>query len=112
MTRRVRLLWADDQLTVSATLSSLLESLGADIRFVASGTDALKALQASYFDLVLVDLRMSPTDWGGLWLMRELARIGLSAPVLVLSGEGSQIETIQAMRLGALDYVMKELAQE
>src|SRR5687768_1399846 len=105
-----RLLWADDQLDVARTLSRVVEDNS--IEFVQSGEDALEALRARFFDLVLLDLSMPPGEWGGLWLLEEMTRQALFAPVVVISGEGTQTETIKALRLGAVDYVTKEKAEE
>jgi CheY-like chemotaxis protein len=105
-----RFLWADDQLDVARTLSQVVEDQS--IEFVQSGEDALEALRARFFDLVLLDLRMPPGEWGGLWLLEEMTRQDLFAPVVVISGEGTQTETIKALRLGAVDYVTKEKAEQ
>ena len=52
---------------------------------------------------------MPPGRWGGLWLLEKLRENSpLAPPIIVVSGEGSQQETIQAIRLGAADYITKE----
>src|SRR5260370_6861665 len=53
---------------------------------------------------------MPPGQWGGLWLLQEVANRRLSVDTLVLSGEAGQSETIEAMRLGALAFVVKDKA--
>jgi len=104
-----RLLWADDQIDVARTLSRAIGNHS--IEFVASGEEAIKALVARFFDLVLVDLSMPPGEWGGLWLLEEMKERDIFAPAVVISGEGTQSETIKAIRLGAIDYVTKENAE-
>jgi len=104
-----RLLWADDQIDVARTLSIELRSHSVD--FVGSGEEAIEALTARFFDLVLVDLSMPPGEWGGLWLLEEMKKRDIFAPAVVISGEGTQSETIKALRLGAIDYVTKENAE-
>jgi CheY-like chemotaxis protein len=64
------------------------------------------------FDLAIVDLRMPPDRWGGLWLLDQIKRHGLGVDTIVLSGEAGQRETIEAMRLGAADFVVKDSAQD
>lgn len=103
-----RLLWADDQLDVARTLSR--EIGDHSVEFVSSGEEAIEALTGRFFDLVLVDLSMPPGEWGGLWLLEEMTKRDVFAPVVVISGEGTQTETIKALRLGAIDYVTKENA--
>ena len=69
-------------------------------------------LKSTAYDVVLLDLNMPPERWGGLWLLEQIKATGLPAPpVLVVSAEGTQLETIEALRLGAVDYVMKERIQ-
>lgn len=106
--RRPRLLFVDDQREVATTLSGVLASDGVECRFADDGETGLARLMSEVFDLAVVDLRMPPGDWGGLWLLRELTRRGLRVDTLVLSGEAGQSETIEALRLGAHDFVVKD----
>jgi len=111
MARR-RVLWADDQLDVAQSLSRVLHPLDVTIEYVADGEEALSRLDAGQvYDCLIVDLSMPPGNWGGLWLLEQLSSRN-HTPALVLSGEGSQRETIAAMRMGAVDYVLKEDASE
>ena len=63
-------------------------------------------------DLILVDMKMPPEEWGGLWLLRELRKGGWTIPVVALSGEGSKRQVIEAQRLGANSWVDKDQAGE
>lgn len=108
--RRPRVLFVDDQRAVARTLAELLAPLGAECRFADDGESALRRLRSEVFDLVIVDLRMPPTEWGGLWLLEELAARDITVTAVVLSGEGGQLETIKALRLGAFDFVVKDEA--
>jgi len=108
MTRRI--LWADDQRDVARTMSELLKPLRCNVLLAGSGTEVLERCATSEFDLIILDLQMPPGDWGGLWVLERLSAARVSAPVLVLSGEGGQQETIRALRLGAEDYVLKSAA--
>jgi DNA-binding response OmpR family regulator len=104
----MRILWADDQADVIRTLRPLLAPLKAKVVEARSGEDALRLATESDFDLILLDLQMPPEQWGGLWFLERRAEAGILSPVLVLSGEGQQRETIKALRLGVEDYVRKE----
>ena len=55
---------------------------------------------------------MPPGKWGGLWLLEEIKKFHYRVPVIVISGEGTQTETIKALRLGASDYVTKDKVEE
>jgi CheY-like chemotaxis protein len=104
----MRILWADDQADVVKTFRPLLAPLKAKIVEARDGEEALRLATESHFDLILLDLQMPPQDWGGLWFLEQRAEAGIASPVLVLSGEGQQRETIRALRLGVEDYVRKE----
>ena len=108
--RRSRVLFVDDQKEVAKTLSGLLARDEVECQFAGDGEDGLARLLNEVFDLAVVDLRMPPGRWGGLWLLRELSDRGLLVNTLVLSGEAGQAETIEAMRLGARDFVVKDSA--
>jgi DNA-binding response OmpR family regulator len=109
--RATRILWADDQIDIARTLSALLSPLAPEIVFASDASMAADKLSSGRFDLVVADLAMPPGEWGGLWLLAHMSAAGSHVPVLVLSGEGSQAETIKALRLGARDYVTKDAAR-
>ena len=104
------ILWADDQIDVAQTLSGLID-VSVAFDFVPDAEEALEKIHQSSYNLLIIDLKMPPDDWGGLWLLERLKEDSLKIPpILVLSGEGAQKETIKAMRLGAKDYVLKDEA--
>lgn len=104
----IRILWADDQLDVVASLVRVLGLDGVSFEFANNGEDALRKILDKSYDLVLIDLAMPPGRWGGLWLLQKINDLKITLPSIVVSGEGSQAETIKALRLGAIDYVTKE----
>lgn len=106
----LHVLVADDQPDVARTLCRPVQRAGARLYFVDSGTAALTVATQRPFDLMIVDLKMPPDDWGGLWLLERLQADGLRTPALVLSGEGSKEQTIRALRVGAADWVDKDNA--
>lgn len=108
----MRVLWVDDQTDVARMFASVLQLNGADISFAADGEAGLLLIKDDNFDVVLADLAMPPGRWGGLWLLEQLKSLDNPPPVIVVSGEGAQSETIQAIRLGAADYVTKEKIEE
>ncbi|MDH6221550.1 response regulator [Streptomyces pseudovenezuelae] len=107
-----RVLVADDQQDVARTLCRPLHKAGARLRFTADGHAALQEINTRPFDLLLIDMKMPPEEWGGLWLLRQLKDGGWRIPSLVLSGEGSKQQIIEALRLDAVDWVDKDKAGE
>ncbi|MFD1277605.1 PleD family two-component system response regulator [Streptomyces kaempferi] len=115
MTQRLanmRILVADDQMDVARTLCRPLHKEGARLRFAADGHTALQEIDTHPFDLLLIDMKMPPEEWGGLWLLRQLKERKCRIPNLVLSGEGSKQQVIEALRLDAVDWVVKGTAGE
>ncbi|MEE5164840.1 response regulator [Pseudomonas alliivorans] len=104
----INILWADDQQEVIASIVRILSLKDVSFEFANNGEDALLMIQKKAYDLVLVDLAMPPGRWGGLWLLQEINKLKINLSSIVVSGEGSQAETIKALRLGATDYVTKE----
>lgn len=108
----MRILVADDQTDVARTLCRPLHKAGARLRFASDGHAALQELNARPFDLILIDMKMPPAEWGGLWLLRQLKDEGWRIPSLILSGEGSKQQVIEALRLDADDWIVKDAAGE
>lgn len=108
--RRSRILVADDQPDVARTLCTPLRHAGAILTFVSNGEEVSAKLEEGPFDLLVVDMKMLPGEWGGLWLLRELREGGWQVPALVLSGEGTKRQTVEALRLGAVDWIDKSEA--
>jgi CheY-like chemotaxis protein len=104
----INILWADDQQDVIASMVRVLGLDDVNFEFTNNGEDALCKIQGKAYDLVLIDLAMPPGRWGGLWLLQKINDLKIGVPSIVVSGEGSQAETIKALRLGAVDYVTKE----
>lgn len=107
----MNVLWVDDQQAVSRSLASIVEELGLTITYATDGHMALELLCGRAFDLLILDLKMPPHVWGGLWLLDQLKAQQIKLPTIILSGEGTQSETIKGIRLGADDYVTKDRAE-
>jgi DNA-binding response OmpR family regulator len=107
-----RILWIDDQVNVIETFALLLAPIQADVVFEQSAEKGVSRIRKEVFDLVLVDLNMPPGKWGGLWVLEAVSTLDKNTPIIVVSGEGSQRETIKAIRLGAVDYITKEGIEE
>ncbi|WP_328521146.1 response regulator transcription factor [Kribbella sp. NBC_00359] len=106
--RDARILVADDQVDVAKTLCHPLRAAGAVVRQVADGQQALDEVLLGGYDLLILDMKMPPDDWGGLWVLERLKDAGSRLPVMALSGEGGQRQTVQALRLGAKNWIFKE----
>lgn len=100
----------DDEAAIRLNLRIMMEDLGYRAMEAANGLEALQAINRQHPDLVLADLRMPEMD--GLSLIATLVRDHPELPVIVISGVGVIQEAIEAVRLGAWDYLAKPVHDE
>ncbi len=99
------MLVVDNEARMRHILEFALSSMGHEVVQAADGVEALAAIDATRFDLVLTDLRMPRMD--GMQLLRELRERGEEVPVIVLTAYGTIETAVEAMRLGASDYIIR-----
>lgn len=104
-TRGARLLIVDDEAAQMTALCHTLEDNGYLVRGCGSGSAALLVLREESFDLMLCDLRMPGMD--GITLLRAAQAIDPMLAGVIMTGEGTIGTAVEAMRSGALDYVLK-----
>ncbi len=102
---RETVLVADDDATIRSNLALLLESEGYAVRQAADGPAAAAALRDPGVALALLDLRMPGLD--GMEVLRRHADRLEETPVIVVTAFGGSQPAIEAMRLGAYDYLTK-----
>jgi two-component system response regulator HydG len=103
--RRGHVLVVDDQRNMRATTALVLRAEGYQVSEAADGDEALRKLAATPVDLLLTDLKMEPMD--GLTLLRKALEVSPQTQVVLMTAYGSIESAVQAMRLGAYDYVAK-----
>src|SRR5205085_2358516 len=104
MNQHPRILIVDDEPQIGRVLRTGLKSHGYDVRVAADGLAALDTFQDWPPDLVVTDLTMP--HMGGLELCRRL-RARSQVPIIVLSARGEEKLKVEALDLGADDYVTK-----
>jgi serine phosphatase RsbU (regulator of sigma subunit) len=102
------LLIIDDDDVVRASLAAYLEDSGFHVLQATNGLQGLEVFLAESPDLVICDLRMPQVD--GLELIRRIHALQVETPVIVVSGAGVMNDAVEALRLGAADYLIKPLA--
>src|SRR5437667_5441027 len=103
-----RILIADDSATTRKDLQHLLEiDLGVVVDTAGDGSEALEALTERPYSVVVTDLRMPKVS--GMELIEEVQKRRLPVAVIVTTGHGSIDEAVQAMRLGATDFLTKPI---
>lgn len=103
-----KLLVIDDDTIVRQSVVAYLEDSGFEVIEAKHGHQGLELFEQHKPDLVLTDLRMPGMD--GLHLLDEVHRLNPDAPVIVISGAGVMGDVVEALRLGAVDYLIKPLA--
>jgi two-component system response regulator AtoC len=100
-----RILIVDDEASLRDALTRILTAEGYEVRQAGDGKEALGILGAQAFDFLLCDLRMPVM--GGLDLLREITARGIPGTVIMMSAFGTVETAVEAMKLGAYDYVSK-----
>src|SRR5512139_2532364 len=100
-----RILVVDDEASLRDVLGKILSAEGYEVRNAGNGREALDLLAAERFDFLLCDLRMPVM--GGLDLLREITTRGIPGTVIMMSAFGTVETAVEAMKLGAYDYVSK-----
>jgi DNA-binding NarL/FixJ family response regulator len=110
--RPIRLLVADDHPVVRDGLSSMFASVpGFEVvGEAADGAEAVRLARALRPDVILMDLRMPGMD--GLTAITELARLGVTARVLVLTTYDNDSQVLPALEAGATGYLLKDAPRE
>src|ERR1044072_1147597 len=104
MTDQPRILIVDDEPQLTRVLRTGLKSRGYDVRAAADGLAGFEAFNDWHPDLVITDLAMPNVD--GLELCRRLRAIS-QVPIIVLSAKGEEKTKVEALDIGADDYVTK-----
>jgi len=95
----------DDKEILRASLSEALTREDHDVTTYANPVEAVAAIKAQSFDVVLTDLKMPRMD--GIALIREVRAGGCQAPVIVMTGYATVATAVEAMKIGAFDYIQK-----
>ena len=102
---RRKALIADDDAEVRLTAAEVLTQQGFDVIGAASGDEALEAFATSAPEVVIVDLKMP--GCGGLEVLRRIKAKAPEVPVIMITGFGEVKTAVEAMRLGAYDFLAK-----
>jgi DNA-binding NtrC family response regulator len=103
--KKQKALVIDDEQVVLDSVSKILTDENYEVDVSLSGREGLNwAIQKEY-DIVLTDIRMP--DIGGMRVLRDIKRANPSLPVVMITGYASIQSSVQAMKLGAADYIEK-----
>ncbi|MBF0475538.1 MAG: response regulator [Deltaproteobacteria bacterium] len=100
-----KVLVVDDEFDFLETIVKRLQKRKIDATGVGSGLEALKILEETSFDILILDVKMPKMD--GIETLKEIKRRWPAVEVIMLTGHASVESGMQGMQLGAFDYVMK-----
>ncbi|KJR99261.1 MAG: chemotaxis protein CheY [Desulfobulbaceae bacterium BRH_c16a] len=102
---KAKVLLVDDEADFLATLAERLETRGLKVNTAGSGEDAVAMVESEGFDLVILDLAMPGID--GLETLKRIKAQQPDVEIIMLTGQGSIRTGIEAMKLGAEDFLQK-----
>jgi DNA-binding NtrC family response regulator len=105
-----KILIVDDEASIRKVLGFMLEENGYLVRTASSGAEALDAIEKDPPDLVLTDIKMPGMD--GIRLLEEMRKLDDALPVIMLTAFGSVETAVEAMKLGATDYLTKPISRD
>ena len=107
---KARLLIVDDEASTLATLSRAFRLAGHEATVCDNAAKALELMKSDHFDLIFSDVIMPGKD--GLSFLEDLRSQGLSAPIVMMSGQAHIEMAVRATKLGALDFLEKPVSTE
>jgi DNA-binding NtrC family response regulator len=110
MKRDTTILIVDDEPNVRLVFRTALESTGYRIVEATDGEEALSTLETSSPDLVILDLQMPRLN--GMATLRQIREMEIEIPVVIVTAHGRVPDAVEAMRLGAIDFLSKPLTPD
>lgn len=104
------ILVVDDEKNIRLTMSQALAPLGYPVSTAVNGEDALKQLEEREFGLLLLDLKMPGLD--GIAVLKKVIALRPDIRVVIVSAHGSIENAVEAMKLGAVDFLQKPFAPQ
>ncbi len=101
----LRILFADDEAYLRDLMQEELPRMGHEVTVCPDGAAAMKAMEKTTFDVALLDLKMPGMT--GIEVLSRVRQISPDTQVVILTGQASVDTAVQALRLGAFDYLTK-----
>jgi two-component system nitrogen regulation response regulator NtrX len=105
-----KILVIDDEAGIRSSLKGILEDEGYSVKAVVTGEEALKLFQKDNFDLILLDIWLP--EMNGIEILKKIKKMDENPQVVMISGHGSVETAVEAIKLGAYDFLEKPLSLE
>lgn len=102
----------EDEIDLRENYSVMLEGHGYQVTSYSNKPDAENGLSEELPDMVILDIRLEDDVEGGFDLCRQLRKRSEQLPIIFLTAHGSDIDTISGLRLGADDYLTKDISRQ
>ncbi|MCF6156494.1 MAG: sigma-54-dependent Fis family transcriptional regulator [Candidatus Brocadia sp.] len=106
MSKRPNILFTDDEDTFRNIMAKELTRMGYNVTCCANGPETLRNMQERDFDVVILDMNMPMMN--GIEILKKVKEMESTTEVIVLTGQGSIENAVQAIKLGAYDYLTKQ----
>ncbi len=105
-----KILLVDDEDSIIEGRSKIIRNLGYECLTAKNGTEAIKIIEHQKPDIILTDIKMPEAD--GFAVLNAAKSIDPDIPVIVFTGYGSIESAVEAIKLGAFDYIQKPITKE
>ena len=96
---------ADDESSIRFVIREILEADGHTVAEASDGETAIQMLLSTHFDLAFIDIRMPGQT--GLEVLDQVRGLGSGTPIVIITAQNTMDNAVEAMKLGALDYLIK-----
>ena len=101
----LKVLIVDDEVVFCENMAKLLNTRGYQVKTVNEGEEAISVLKKEVYDVVVLDLKMPGMN--GIDVLKKIKELGVSSQVIMLTGHGGVDTAMEAVKLGAFDYIPK-----
>ncbi len=110
MTRKIKILLAEDELSLGKIISESLEAKGYEIIYCTDGEDAYKKFKTSNPDILVLDVMMPKKD--GFTLAKGIRKENTTVPILFLTAKSQTQDVVKGFHSGGNDYLKKPFSME
>jgi DNA-binding NtrC family response regulator len=107
---RNKILIIDDDESVRKVLGFILEDAGYDVSKASSGDQGIESIKSERPDLVITDMKMPDGD--GMTFLKQAKKLDPSIPIIILTAYGTIETAVEAMKIGAIDYITKPISRD
>ena len=101
----LKVLIVDDEVVFCENMAKLLNTRGYQAKAVHEGEEAIRTLKKESYDVAVLDLKMP--GMSGIDVLKKINELGISSQVIMLTGHGGVDTAMEAIKLGAYDYLPK-----